>query len=69
MDHHDDAQFPAALGAEGTGKGGGTAETHMVLGQPADQAFDQSALARFEVTIEQVAATAFDSDDLSCAHV
>ena len=68
MDHHDDAQFFAAGWTQWSGESGGTLEAHIILAEAADQAFDQASLSSFVIAEQQVAAAAFDSDDLTGSH-
>jgi hypothetical protein len=68
VDHHDYAQFPAALGAERPGKGLRTRKAHVVFAQPADQALDQAPLPRLEIAKQFVSALAMNVYDLSGSH-
>ena len=66
VNHHNDTQFFAALGAEWFGEGTGSFETGKVRWESVNEAFDDSAFTCFEVTEEQESAIAFDVDYLAC---
>lgn len=67
-DHHNNAQFLLALGAERFGKGGQSLQSDIIGGKPLHKALDDPALARLEITEEQKAATAAELNYFSGLH-
>jgi len=67
-DHHDDAQFLLALGAERFGEGGQSLQSDIIGRKPLHKALDDPALARLEIAEEQKAATAAELNYLSGLH-
>ena len=49
VDHHDDAQFLAAIWAERTAVGGRALEAYSVFTEAADHELDQPAFTRLEI--------------------
>jgi len=69
VDHHDDAEFFAALGTERFGESGGAFDAYIVSFHAVEHAFDDPALAGFEIAEEQKSAGAFYIEDPACFHL
>lgn len=68
MNHHYYTEFFATLWALGSGEILKPGESHIVFSYALYHAFDDSALASFEVPEQLVSAPAIDISQFSCSH-